>query len=453
MECDRDDFLIGDFFKKHEGGRIFFGEKVNGGEIVHISEVDRGLSCACVCPECGERLIAKKGKAKKQIYHFAHEANARDRDCYSPGETALHKLAKAVIEKRRKISLPEVSLKRGEFKVIKSPAFDINVDCVSLEKRVGRIIPDVICEHRGTRFFVEFAVTHFCDDQKISYLKDIGISTIEINLSAFKDKKVKNIENLILHDAPREWLWNRKYDVMSRELENKLAEKRMTEIKFLVQTFLTRIDNELFESFDFERWINERATLHGLDVISFLNNGSTWYNYLWLGVSNLNSKYSQELPKIPDDMMGLPIYEAFMNKIDAAKKKLEAAERTKRAIQEAAENARSAAIVAAERAKREAFEIAERAKKEALETAKRMRREAEERHEDRVDQRMKWFNSEARKFRNKRVNTWKMMPNPELDYMTPYQAVRDSEKKFEQAVELMRVKFCSPSLNTISKSS
>ena len=30
--------------------------------IVSISDVESGLKCGCVCPACGERLVAKKGK-------------------------------------------------------------------------------------------------------------------------------------------------------------------------------------------------------------------------------------------------------------------------------------------------------------------------------------------------------------------------------------------------------
>lgn len=42
------------------------------GQLIHISNVPQGLECNCVCPNCKENLIAKKGKINE--YHFAHES-------------------------------------------------------------------------------------------------------------------------------------------------------------------------------------------------------------------------------------------------------------------------------------------------------------------------------------------------------------------------------------------
>lgn len=41
-------------------------------KLVHVSEVERGLKCGCVCPACGEVLIARKGN--KVVHHFAHKS-------------------------------------------------------------------------------------------------------------------------------------------------------------------------------------------------------------------------------------------------------------------------------------------------------------------------------------------------------------------------------------------
>ncbi|CAH1598314.1 conserved hypothetical protein [Vibrio jasicida] len=51
---------------------IPFGLK--NGRLVDISSVERGLKCGCVCPSCGQRLVARFGV--EMIPHFAHDKNA-----------------------------------------------------------------------------------------------------------------------------------------------------------------------------------------------------------------------------------------------------------------------------------------------------------------------------------------------------------------------------------------
>jgi len=62
---------------------LVFGLKDD--KVVHISEVESGLSCNCICAKCGRRLVAKKGDIR--IYHFAHED---DSECQLAVETSLH---------------------------------------------------------------------------------------------------------------------------------------------------------------------------------------------------------------------------------------------------------------------------------------------------------------------------------------------------------------------------
>jgi hypothetical protein len=56
------------------------------GAIVHVSEVDRGLDCACVCALCGDSLVARKGAHRE--HYFAH---FRDSNCSGAAESLLHR--------------------------------------------------------------------------------------------------------------------------------------------------------------------------------------------------------------------------------------------------------------------------------------------------------------------------------------------------------------------------
>ena len=82
--------------------QLAFGESEDG-RILHISQVESGLACRCVCPGCKDRLVARKGLEKAP--HFAHHGEV---PCGHALESALHKLAKEVIDERRELLLPEV---------------------------------------------------------------------------------------------------------------------------------------------------------------------------------------------------------------------------------------------------------------------------------------------------------------------------------------------------------
>lgn len=181
---------------------------LNGTEIVNIADVESGKKCNCICPACGEQLIAKKGK--KQMHHFAHVPGT----CCEYGyESSLHLAAKDILAKAKKITIPPVyvkfpdSYKKDEL-ICKSK--EIAIDHVELEKRYSGIIPDVVVYAGGKQLFIEIYVTHAIDDDKLQKLQRTGISTIEIDLSK-RDGTVSTneLENLLLTDSPeKQWKYN-----------------------------------------------------------------------------------------------------------------------------------------------------------------------------------------------------------------------------------------------------
>ena len=76
---------------------------LQGVEIKHIDEVENGLKCNCVCPQCNGPLIARnRGEIKRS--HFAHTT---DTFCAGAEETALHLAAKHIIYNSSDILTPE----------------------------------------------------------------------------------------------------------------------------------------------------------------------------------------------------------------------------------------------------------------------------------------------------------------------------------------------------------
>lgn len=74
----------------------FFAFDKDTGKIRHINDVQKGLECNCICPECHNLLIARKGK--ERTHHFAHASSSSGiNELCSLGETIIHILGKEVI--------------------------------------------------------------------------------------------------------------------------------------------------------------------------------------------------------------------------------------------------------------------------------------------------------------------------------------------------------------------
>ena len=121
-----------------------------GGKLVHVSQVERGLACECVCPSCNERLIAKKGEYRE--HHFAHESGT---SCQYAAETALHLAAKDILARRKEIILPAVQAKFRNRTDVITPEKRYQLDSVKLEYRGEKnIVPDVLAHIGDSKLFI-----------------------------------------------------------------------------------------------------------------------------------------------------------------------------------------------------------------------------------------------------------------------------------------------------------
>ncbi|MGN5064497.1 competence protein CoiA family protein [Aeromonas sp. 6P] len=150
--------------------------------IVSIEDVPSGKACGCTCIDCNEPLVAKKGEVNR--HHFAHEPPplsdvpyANVRECHWMPETDLHIMAKEVLAEDMQLSLPiGFTSPRQEL---------LAFDTVKLEFPEGSRIPDVIGYVKGEKILIEIAVTHFCDEAKVKYLRRINATCIELDFSKF----------------------------------------------------------------------------------------------------------------------------------------------------------------------------------------------------------------------------------------------------------------------------
>ena len=208
---------------------IQFEYGIRDGRVVSISEIkpeEYGLRCNCVCPGCGAPLIANLGK-KKQRY-FSHKGDACD--VAAAQQTALHMLAKEIIEEYKKLLFPGITVKREsyidgikDYRVYTRVPLSIEYrkpsmatcDSVSLETKLSNIVPDIIISAKGRSCLVEIAVTHFVDEEKERRIKEIGLPLFEIDLSELYNTEFSRedlAEAVLRNPGNRTWIFNPLYD-------------------------------------------------------------------------------------------------------------------------------------------------------------------------------------------------------------------------------------------------
>ena len=228
------------------------------GKIISINEVteeEKGLKCDCYCPGCGMQLQAKLGSKRQK--HFSH--NNASCDIVSAQQSALHILAKEIIEQEKHINLPALEVKSRdiegfdnelcyEFPEVLTFKQSTVVDCekVILEKKISDFVPDVMVQIQGRMLLIEVAVTHFIDDEKLCKIKQLGIPVIEIDLSDIHNSEWnrEDVKRIIVDDIDKKtWIYNplkdkamlwatEKYKIYENEQkEERLREKKRAEEK------------------------------------------------------------------------------------------------------------------------------------------------------------------------------------------------------------------------------
>lgn len=168
--------------------KVPFGLK--NGRLVGTDEVDRGLACECICPECGAALEAHKGNVV--THHFAHHIA---KSCSYSLESALHLGAKQILLEGRKFAVPALEVfacvtdrntgLSGEASK-QLPSKLVEFTEVRQEVNLGGVVADIYAICRDRPLIIEIAVTHFCDEEKIRRIEQLGLPVVELDLSHLK---------------------------------------------------------------------------------------------------------------------------------------------------------------------------------------------------------------------------------------------------------------------------
>ena len=263
---------------------------VKNGKIVNISDLPegkKGLQCECVCPGCGGRLVARKGAKKR--HHFAHYNEPCN--LVTAQQTALHMLAKEVLEEERTFMFPGFYVSRNEvnwepdhesYDYYQVPElqyrgpYRARCESVTLEKRVSDFVPDIIVNVRGKVCLIEIAVTHFVDEEKQKKIEAVGLPMVEVDLSSHHGQSLSRdvIRDVMVNQIDgKTWVYNplrkealvwaaseyqRRYDAWVEAEEIKQEErKRKAEWRNQKRTEATTVIEKLMQPENYKKALSE----------------------------------------------------------------------------------------------------------------------------------------------------------------------------------------------------
>ena len=173
--------------------------------VVSIDEVERGLVCRCRCVECNEPVVARKGQ--QRIHHFSHVSQKMP--CEVMPESFLHRYAKQVVQESLGLQLPP---QPGHHPDSEDQSSWWDFESVEQEVWLGAFRPDLVAELPDGPVLIEFACTSFVDDEKQARIEQLGIRTVEVDLSGMlvtpTVEGLLELKRAILHDSTlKQWLY------------------------------------------------------------------------------------------------------------------------------------------------------------------------------------------------------------------------------------------------------
>lgn len=283
--------------------KLPFGLNENN-TLVHISDVESGKKCGCVCPSCRSPLIAAKGR--KNQHHFKH---AGGHTCEGGLESAIHLAAKQIIMQKKEITLPEyvstVSKKdsRGEeytaSETIAQGGTVISFDSTQEEAELHGMKADIFATKGQKQLIIEIFYQHKVEDEKIEKIAKANISAIEINLSDLSPDDVKDWEIFwsTINDPQRvQWLYNAKAHRVEQRLGNRLEEEIHTQEKRYNQKEIAKQKQAEKEKAQLLQALEDLAFLHSEERIAQLKKESEEHP-VWKRTSRYLSSSWQELPE------------------------------------------------------------------------------------------------------------------------------------------------------------
>lgn len=168
------------------------GKDKISGRILDIQEVQSGLNCNCVCPNCGDDLVAVQGQ--QRAWYFRHH---EQKDCESGYQKGLLALAIQVLKNNSYLYLP----KYGRISYQGVQAYQQPSD-LPLES-------DVVLYTEHYPIYLQFKLSEGQETGGYPGFENADENIVEIDLSDYVYESKSHFENHLLGDIDikRVWSW------------------------------------------------------------------------------------------------------------------------------------------------------------------------------------------------------------------------------------------------------
>ena len=185
-------------------------------QLVHIDDVKNGLDCQCICPGCGEYLIAKNNGYKKD-HHFTHQSESM---CTYGFQSMIYMLAKQVINRSKEILVPSLYAKVQDkvTDLLIRNQDKIHISSFVLKRDESKRMIGMLCHGKTYPLWIRFKF-YGEDDYDKKFKHETSEDVLEIDISRERHIDILVIDNILTHRLDcKTWVYHHKQN----EIEDKL---------------------------------------------------------------------------------------------------------------------------------------------------------------------------------------------------------------------------------------
>lgn len=156
-------------------------------------------------------------------------------------ESLLHREVKAILERTRRLRLPGWTVSDGRIGItrqVTTPPSTAILRGATLERRLGRVIPDVVAElEAGDELLVEVTVTNHVTDERLARIRDVNLPTLEIDISRMGGRITRAQLGLLVIEelAGKTWLHHpameKQRAILTAQVSEVLRKQKMREFE------------------------------------------------------------------------------------------------------------------------------------------------------------------------------------------------------------------------------